>query len=138
LKTDGSYATIALPAIAVAALERQRERQANAELLAGEKWKGNPWSLVFTTSVGTPLDASNVTHRFQRFLERAGMRRQRFHDLRHCCGTTLLAQGADLRTIMDVLRHSSITLTANTYAHLTPAMRRGAAAMLDAAFSDVD
>ncbi len=39
----------------------------------------------------------------------------------------LLAQGADVRTIMDVLGHSTITLTANTYAHLTDATRRVAA-----------
>ncbi len=43
----------------------------------------------------------------------------------------MLAQGANLRTIMDVLGHSTITLTANTYAHLTDATRRVAADMMD-------
>src|SRR3712207_7393323 len=39
--------------------------------------------LVFTTNIGTPLDGSSVTHRFQKLLRRAGLPHQRFHDLRH-------------------------------------------------------
>ncbi len=91
------------------------------------QWAGSrcqEHSLVFTT-IGTPLDNSNVTHNFQKTLSDAKIRKQRFLDLRHCAATLLLAQGADLRTIMDVLGHSTITLTANTYVHLTDATRRG-------------
>jgi len=128
-KTTQSRRTVALPAIVVNALTSHRERQRFERKWAGSRWQEH--GLVFTTTIGTPLDNSNVTHNFQKTLRDAGIRKQRFHDLRHCAATLLLAQGADLRTIMDVLGHSTITLTANTYAHLTDATRRVAADMMD-------
>jgi len=128
-KTAQSRRTVALPAIVVTALTAHRERQRFERKWAGSRWQEH--GLVFTTTIGTPLDSANVTHNFQKTLSDAKIRKQRFHDLRHCAATLMLAQGADLRTIMDVLGHSTITLTANTYAHLTDATRRVAADMMD-------
>ena len=79
--------------------------------------------LIFTTTIGTALDSSNIAHRFQKLLKRAGFRRQRFHDLRHVCASLLLAQGESPRMITEVLGHRQIRLTMNTYAHIMPAMR---------------
>jgi len=56
----------------------------------------------------------------------------RFHDLRHSAATLLLAQGVHPRAIMELLGHSSITVTMNTYAHVLPAMMREAADKMDA------
>ena len=53
--------------------------------------------------------------------------------MRHAAASLLLAQGADLRTVMEVLGHSSITLTANTYSHVGKAAMKEAAAKMDAA-----
>jgi integrase len=50
--------------------------------------------------------------------------RIRFHDLRHSAASLLLAQGVPLRMIMEQLGHSSIALTANTYAHVMPTAMR--------------
>ena len=61
------------------------------------------------------------------------LRRQRFHDLRHCCASLLLAQHVPPRVVMDVLGHSQIALTMNTYSHVMPAMLKDAANALDAA-----
>ncbi|MER3419633.1 MAG: hypothetical protein C4290_03505 [Chloroflexota bacterium] len=63
---------------------------------------------------------------------RAGLWRVRFHDLRHTCASLLLAQGVPARTIMEILGHSQVTLTLNTYAHLLPGMAHTALAQLDA------
>lgn len=128
-KTAQSRRTVALPVIVVTALTAHRERQRFERKWAGSRWQEH--GLVFTTTIGTPLDSANVTHNFQKTLSDAKIRKQRFHDLRHCAATLMLTQGADLRTIMDVLGHSTITLTANTYAHLTDATRRVAADMMD-------
>ena len=46
----------------------------------------------------------------------------RFHDLRHSAASLLLAQGVQLRAIMELLGHSTIALTANTYSHVMPSM----------------
>jgi len=83
----------------------------------GRNWR-NELELVFTSQTGTPLDGDNVTHRFQRLLDQSGLPRLRFHDLRHSCATALLAQGVDLRMIMEILGHSQISLTADLYAHV--------------------
>jgi integrase len=86
---------------------------------------------VFASTIGTPLEPSNVTHKLQALLKNADLPRQRFHDLRHCAASLLLAGGVASRTIMGILGHSQISLTMNTYAHLTPALEREAARALD-------
>jgi hypothetical protein len=56
---------IDLPALTIAALREHRIRQGYVREWAGSGWKGNDWNLVFTTSVGTPLDENRVLRRFQ-------------------------------------------------------------------------
>ena len=95
---------------------------------------GSHWQdlgLVFSTVEGRPLDASFVTHHLQSLLARAGLRRQRFHDLRHACASLLLAQGVPARVVMDVLGHSQVSLTLNTYSHVVPSLRTEAADRMD-------
>jgi hypothetical protein len=101
-------------------------------LLAGSRWRDDPRRLVFTTTVGTPMDGIAVTRRFQSLLEGAGLPRQRFHDLRHACASLLLAQGVAPRVVMETLGHSQISLTLNTYSHVIPALGRAAADQMDA------
>ena len=73
-----------------------------------------------------------MTRRFQRLLKSAGLRHQRFHDLRHACASLLLAQGVAPRVVMEVLGHSQISLTMNTYSHVMPELRREASDRMDA------
>ena len=68
--------------------------------------------------IGTPLEAAVVTRAFQRALAGAGLLRSRFHDLRHAAATFALAQGFGLQDVKDLLGHSSIVLTSNTYGHV--------------------
>jgi integrase len=128
-KSESSRRTITLPAVAMAAFRMQRTRQLEQRLLAGDQWQD--WGLVFSSSKGTPLDGSNVNKRLQSLLAQAGLPRQRFHDLRHGCASLLLAAGVPPRTIMGVLGHSQISLTLNTYSHLSPALEQDAADALD-------
>jgi integrase len=130
-KTARSRRTVVLPGFAVAALRRQRDWfQAQQRLLAGEDWREGEF--VFTSSVGTPLDGTNVTHRLQQLLAAAGLPRMRFHDLRHGAATLLLAAGVHPRVVMETLGHSQISLTMNTYSHVVPALQRDAADRLEA------
>ncbi len=86
---------------------------------------------MFRSTIGTPIDGITVTRRLQRLLHAAGLRRQRFHDLRHACASLMLAQGVAPRVVMEVLGHSQISLTMGTYAHVGPALGQSAAAKLD-------
>ena len=63
---------------------------------------------------------------FKKHLERAGLPDIRFHDLRHSCATLLVAQGTHQREVMEILGHSTITLTMDTYAHVLPQAKRTA------------
>jgi integrase len=128
-KSESSRRTITLPAVAMAAFRVQRTWQLEQRLLAGDQWQD--WGLVFSSSKGTPLDGPNVNKRLQKLLEQAGLPQQRFHDLRHGCASLLLAAGVPPRTIMGVLGHSQISLTLNTYSHLSPALEQDAADALD-------
>lgn len=133
-KTARSRRTIALPQTAVTALRVHRTRQLQERLLAGSKWCEN--GLVFTNTFGTPIDASNLIRHFHRALVAAGLPRKRFHDLRHTCASLLLAQGVHPRVVMDILGHSQISLTMDTYSHVIPALQREAASQMDVLLSN--
>jgi len=64
------------------ALEEHHRRQAEEKLKVGAEYQDQ--DLIFATLKGTPLDQKNIVHRqFHVALEAAGLRRIRFHDLRH-------------------------------------------------------
>lgn len=128
-KSALSRRTVTLPASAITALQVQHDRQTFERASAGDRWQN--WGLVFASSIGTPLEPSNVAHRLQEAHADARLPRQRFHDLRHCSASLLLAGGVAPRTIMGILGHSQISLTMNTYAHLSPSLERDAARALD-------
>ena len=73
---------------------------------------------VFVDEMGERMRAQYLTCSFPKFLEKHGLRRMRFHDLRHSCASLLLANGVPLKHIQEWLGHSDFTTTANIYAHL--------------------
>lgn len=124
-KTERSRRTIAMPDVISKALKNHRVRQLEERLSAGAAWQEN--GLVFPNSIGAPLDPKALHRDFKRLLSEAALPSIRLHDLRHSAASLLLAQGIPMRTIMELLGHSSITLTADTYSHLrAPAMREAA------------
>lgn len=133
-KTRRSARALSLPAPAVAALKAQRDLQTFEQARAFDPWPD--LDLVFTTPLGTPLDPSAVNRRLHRLLEVADLAPRGMHQLRHSCASFLAAQGVPLRTIMDQLGHSQMSLTSDLYVHLTPAMLREAADALEVAFRD--
>jgi integrase len=135
-KTKASRRTLPLPDPVVAALQRHRKRQLEDRLLAGQRWQGDTWNLVFCTSIGTPLDPSNVTKQYRALLERAGLERRRFHDLRHSCGTFLASRNVQPRIIMEVLGHSQISTTMNIYTHVELGSMRDAFDAIGDIFED--
>ena len=73
----------------------------------------------------------NVIRCFRRTLKKAGITHRRFYDLRHTCASLLLVQGVHPRVVMEILGHSQISVTMNTYSHVTPVLLGEAAASLD-------
>ena len=73
---------------------------------------------VFVDELGERMRANYLTSAFPKFLENHGLRRMRFHDLRHSCASLLLSNGISMKQIQIWLGHSTFSTTADIYAHL--------------------
>ena len=93
--------------------------------------------LVFATPLGGPLSGRTVATQFKKHLAAAGLPDVRFHDLRHSCASLLLAQNVHPRVVMEILGHSTITLTMNTYSHVLPQAQRDAIGLIDTLLGDM-
>lgn len=91
--------------------------QALAKLSSRELFTSDD-DLVFAGETGSYLDDSALRRRYKRTLERAGLRRLRFHDLRHTFGTRMIAK-ADIRRVQEWMGHADIQTTMR-YLHFAP------------------
>ena len=121
-KTDSSRRTLSMPQVVQDALW---DLQANS---------GKAEGLVFTTASGQPISQRNLTRHFHAALEKAGLERMRFHDLRHTAATLLLKENVHPKVVQEMLGHSSISLTLDTYSHVVPGIRKQAAQKMDKLF----
>ena len=135
-KTVNSRRTLPLPPMLVSALRAHRARQLEERLCAGTRWQDH--DLVFSTSIGTPINPPNLVRTFHRLLERAGLPPMRFHDLRHSCATLLAAQGVPARVAMDILGHSDIRVTQNIYTHVFDDAKRQASDAMQRLFGTAE
>jgi integrase len=88
--------------------------------------------LVFPNRVGNPQSPQNLVQRaFYPALRRAGLRKIRFHDLRHTCASLLLHNGELITRVQAILGHASPAITLSVYAHILPTKDDGAARRLD-------
>jgi integrase len=129
-KTAGSRRLIPLPAFAIDRLKRHRREQKDRFDALGI-WRTND-SLVFEHA-GEPWNPNTFGTEFAKRAQRLKLPRVRLHDLRHSYATLMLESGVDLKTVSQALGHSTIRITADTYAHVTPAMQQSAAERLDRA-----
>lgn len=82
------------------------------------------------------MDPRNLNRQFGQLCDRAGVRRVRFHDLRHSCATLLYEQGVPIENIQDVLGHSSPTITKTIYIEATRNVQRAAVDRLGFLFDE--
>ena len=129
-KSETSRRSVSLPDFAVLTLQRHRTRQKEERLKAGGDWQN--LNLVFTSTIGTPVDERNLRREFKEILKAAKLPHMRIHDLRHTCASLLLAQGVQAKVVQEILGHSQITLTLDTYSHLIPGLQQDAAQKMNA------
>lgn len=131
-KTASGRRQIALAPAAVAAFRRHHVRQAEERLKAGPRWQDN--GLVFPNVYGRPMEATNLIHRsFTPLLEKAGLPKMRFHDLRHTAATLLLSKRVPVKVVSEMLGHAQVGITLAVYSHVLPDMQREATAAMQAA-----
>lgn len=131
-KTKSSRRTINLSQGATSALREHRTRQIEERLAFEDEWRMP--ELVFANEWGAPLDGGWMTTRFKGVLERGGFPVIRFHDLRHTAATLLLGANVHVKLVSEMLGHSSIALTLDTYSHVIPTMHQHAASVMDELF----
>lgn len=127
-KTAKGKRSVRLTPGAVAALNAHRRRQ-NAERLAAGNWPAP--ELIFPSKVGTPLSVETLTRwSFRPLLEKAGLPQIKFHALRHTAATLLLSGGVHPKVVQEMLGHSTISITLDTYSHVLPNMQETAVAAM--------
>jgi len=136
-KTEASIRTLALPAVLVAALKAHQRLQDEERQAMQDVWQEH--QLVFPSTVGTPMEPRNLSRQFKTVLKAAGLPDAiRFHDLRHSCATFLIVHGVHPRVVMQILGHSQISVTMNTYGHVLEDSQREAAAKIDLVLGAMD
>jgi integrase len=128
LKTRESRATLSLPAALVEVLREHRRAQV-AERLAARVWMDH--DLIFSTSIGTALEPRNVNRAWTSVCERAGVKGVRLHDLRHAAAALAFAEGADIKEVQAMLRHTRLGTTADIYVNVVESVRKGTADRMD-------
>jgi len=133
-KTKGSRRTVKLSQTALEILKSHLERQLMEIDQAGDLWHEK--GLIFATESGEFLNRHYITtHRFKPLLKRAGLPQIRFHDLRHTCATLLLLKNVNPKIVSEMLGHSSIAITLDTYSHVLPNMQNEAATAMEDALT---
>lgn len=111
------------------ALEALRVERKRETLRRG--WRDVP-AWVFANDQGNLVDPDNFRHRvWPKFLEKAGFRQIRIHDLRHTYASLLIQNGESLAYVQEQMGHHSIRVTVDTYGHLVPGGNRAAVDRLD-------
>lgn len=124
-KTRSGFRSIALDPRTVQVLRRVRARQAENRLAWGSAYEDH--DLVFARENGAPERPDHVSDHFDLLVQKTGLKRIRFHDLRHTHATLMLSNGVPAKVVSERLGHSSIALTLDTYSHVLPALGEEAA-----------
>jgi len=117
-KTKSSMRTLPLVPVFKAKLEKLREDQKEYMRVCGKCYDKRYLDYICVDEMGTLISPHYLTSAFPKLLEKNGLRKIRYHDLRHSCASLLLANGVPMKQIQEWLGHSDFSTTANVYAHL--------------------
>ena len=131
-KTAAGKRMIVLPYFVADMLKQHRLQQLEAKLKIGRAWEDR--DLVFTDLHGGYFNPRYLGKLFDKVLAEADLPHMRFHDLRHSAATLLLSMGVHVKVVQEILGHSNIAMTADTYSHVLPSMQEDAMSRWDNEF----
>lgn len=134
-KTRSGRRTLQLGEGTIQALREHSEFQQIQKEIAGKRWQEN--DLIFPSKIGTPLNPSNLRLDFNRMVERSGVPRVRFHDLRHSAASLMLNNGIPVIVVSKILGHAKPSITLDIYGHLYNEMQGDAARLMDEIVSPI-
>lgn len=130
-KTRSSRNWVAISPRVAAALRRRARASGSRRVDPADPFTG----LVFTRDNGRPLRPQTLLDRFRHWSALAGVPRITMHDLRHLAATLTITAGVPLTVVSKTLRHSTLSTTANIYAHLTRSAAHGAVDAIEEALA---
>lgn len=120
-KTKGSVRSINISDVTVTYLKKHRKTVLEEKLALGADYKD--YDLVVCTSLGTPINPSNVRREMKKLAHEAGVPLIKFHEQRHTHASHLIMQGVNAKIVSERLGHSKVQMTLDTYSHLLPNMQ---------------
>ena len=124
LKTKSSVRTLPLLPVIEDLLRREKQRQETYRGLFRGAYCKDYLDYVCVDQMGRLLRPNYVTEHFAWIIQKYGLRKIRFHDLRHTAASLLLANGVPMKQIQIWLGHSTFSTTADIYAHLDVSAQR--------------
>lgn len=116
-KTKSSLRTLPLVDPIAERLKAVKEQQEYNQKICGNCYNQEYLGYVFVDAMGNLIQPDSVTTGFPQLLKENGLRRIRFHDLRHTFATRALERGMDYKTLSAILGHYSVSFTMDTYVH---------------------
>ncbi len=118
LKTKSSFRTLPLLPSVEKLLLAEKEKQEMYRRLFKRSYCREYLDYICLDQTGKLMRPNYVTEHFSWLLEKFGLKKIRFHDLRHSCASLLLASGISMKQIQIWLGHSTFSTTADIYSHL--------------------
>lgn len=114
-----------------------KKKQEENRRLCGDSYNTKYSDFICVNEIGERIKPNYVTQHFQLLLARNGLRKIRFHDLRHTCASLMYENGVELKDIQEWLGHSDISTTANIYTHLDYSRKINTANVIASALASV-
>ncbi|MBA2553751.1 MAG: site-specific integrase [Geodermatophilaceae bacterium] len=121
-KTAKGRRSVTLDSVTIAGLREHRKAQTAERLMIGAGWRDH--DLVIAKVDGSPLHPERFSRSFTERARQLGLPKIRLHDLRHGWATLALAAGVHPKVVQERLGHASISITLDTYSHVSPALPR--------------
>lgn len=128
-KSETSNRTLSIPDLLSKRLKKYQLQQKELKLKMANLYEDN--DLVFCNMFGKYLDSSNVRKRFKKVLSDNEMKDKKFHDLRHTYATRLFELKEEPKIVQELLGHSNISITLDTYTHVLDSLKKKAASKLN-------
>ena len=140
-KTKSSMRTLPLIPAFRELLQHKKQQQNEFQRMCGKSYNKDYLGYICVDEMGrllSPhyLSPHYLTEAFAKLLKKHGLRKIRYHDLRHSCASLLLANGVPMKQIQEWLGHSDFSTTANVYAHLECNSKRLSAAAMTNGLQD--
>ncbi len=138
-KTQKGMRTIPLPADVVNELKRLKTRQAEEKMKLGKAYLGDgpehnlkqdQW-FVFTWPDGQMVEPGYLSKHFLKLIRKSGIPNIHFHSLRHTYASMMLQADVHPKVVQEIIGHSTIGMTLDTYSHVMPGLKEAAAEKLN-------